>query len=205
MRIFRSEIGRASNLRQMETILPSIPDESVFYHGKHNHFSSWLMARSEVMLASRLKPVKVSDFANAAGLKKYLTDCIYKRRIKRQKGVITELVTGSFDPDADFIKVGKGSLGGKARGLAFISTQLKENPDLQNKYKDIDIQVPKSLKQSRKTCDDLIVQDHLGIGYGRTRISSTNTIDNAGFLIDQRYHGEHFFGACLGIQLLGIG
>ena len=56
------EIARASNLREMETILPSIPDESVYYHGRRNHFSSWLMARSEVMLASKLKPVKVSDF-----------------------------------------------------------------------------------------------------------------------------------------------
>jgi CheY-like chemotaxis protein len=155
------EIGRAANLRQMETLIPSIPDESVYYHGRHNHFSSWLMARSEVMLASKLKPVKVSDFANAAELKKYLADCIYERRIKRQKGVITELFTGSFDPDADFIKVGKGSLGGKARGLAFISTQLKENPDLQNKYKDIDIQVPKSLVLSTEGFDSFIGENNL--------------------------------------------
>ena len=37
------EIARASNLRQMETLLPSIPDESVYYHGRRNHFSSWFM------------------------------------------------------------------------------------------------------------------------------------------------------------------
>jgi hypothetical protein len=42
----------------METILPTIPDESIYYHGQRNHFSSWLMARSEVMLASKLKPIK---------------------------------------------------------------------------------------------------------------------------------------------------
>ena len=155
------EVGRASNLRQMETVLPSIPDESVYYHGKHNHFSSWLMARSEVMLASKLKPVKVSDFASAAELKKYLTECIYERRIKRQKGVITELVTGSFDPVADFIKVGKGSLGGKARGLAFISTQLKESPELHNKFKNIDIQVPKSLILSTEGFDAFINANNL--------------------------------------------
>jgi CheY-like chemotaxis protein len=151
-----SEIGRASNLRQMETILPSIPDESVFYHSKRNHFSSWLMARAEVMLANKLKPVKVSDFANAAELKKYLADCIYERRIKRQKGIITELVDGSFDPAAEFIKVGKGSLGGKARGLAFISTQLKEYPDFHKKFKNIDIQVPKSLVLSTEGFDSFI-------------------------------------------------
>jgi CheY-like chemotaxis protein len=155
------EIARASNLRQMEKILPSIPDESVNYHGQRNHFSSWLMARSEVMLASKLKPVKVSDFPSAGELKKYLADCIYERRKGRQKGLITELVTGSFDPDADFVKVGKGSLGGKARGLAFISTQLKENPDLQKKFENVDIQVPKSLVLSTEGFDAFINQNNL--------------------------------------------
>ena len=155
------EIARASNLRQMETLLSSIPDESVCYHGRRNHFSSWLMARSEVMLASRLKPVKVSDFPEPGELKEYLVNCIHERRKGRQKGIITELVAESFDPDADFIKVGKGSLGGKARGLAFISTQLKEYPALQKKFEIIDIQVPKSLVLSTEVFDSFIIENNL--------------------------------------------
>jgi len=155
------EIARASNLREMENILPNIPDDSINYHGQRNHFSSWLMARSEVMLASKLKPVKVSDFPNTGELKKYLVDCIHERRKGRQKGLITELVKGAYDPDADFVKVGKGSLGGKARGLAFIATQLKENPDLQKKFKDVDIQVPKSLVLSTEGFDAFIAENNL--------------------------------------------
>jgi CheY-like chemotaxis protein len=155
------EIARASNLREMENILPDIPDESINYHGQRNHFSSWLMARSEVMLASKLKPVKVSDFPNTGELKKYLIDCIHERRKGRQKGLITELIKGAYDPDADFVKVGKGSLGGKARGLAFIATQLKENPDLQKKFKDVDIQVPKSLVLSTEGFDAFVGDNDL--------------------------------------------
>lgn len=155
------EIARASNLREMETILPSIPDESINYHGQRNHFSSWLMARSEVMLASKLKPVKVSDFPSTGALKDYLIECIHERRKGRQKGLITELVAGSYDPDADFVKVGKGSLGGKARGLAFISNQLKENPELQEKYKDVKIQVPKSLVLSTEGFDAFVDDNDL--------------------------------------------
>lgn len=155
------EIARVSNLREMATILPSIPDESVNYHGQRNHFSSWLMARSEVMLASKLKPVKVSDFPSTGALKDYLIECIHERRKGRQKGLITELVAGSYDPDADFVKVGKGSLGGKARGLAFISNQLKENPELQEKYKDVKIQVPKSLVLSTEGFDAFVDENDL--------------------------------------------
>ncbi len=155
------EIARASNLRDMETVLPTIPDDSIDYHGRHNHFSSWLMARSEVMLASRLKPVKVSDFPSTADLKNYLIKCIHERRKGRQKGLITELAAGSYDPDADFIKIGRGSLGGKARGLAFISSQLKENPELQKKYKNINIQVPKSLVLSTEGFDAFVNDNDL--------------------------------------------
>ena len=51
-----------------------------------------------------------------------------------QRGIITEMAQGRFDPDADFIKIGRGSLGGKARGLAFASTLLKENPELHRRF-----------------------------------------------------------------------
>ncbi len=156
-----TEVARVSNLREMEEILPSVPDESVSYHGARNDFSSWLMARSEVMLASKLKPVKSSDFSNMAEAKQYLVQSIHDRRVGRQKGIITQFVSGRFDPEAEFVKIGKGSLGGKARGLAFISTQLKENPVFRNDIKDVDIRVPRTLVISTEGFDDFISQNDL--------------------------------------------
>jgi DNA-binding NarL/FixJ family response regulator len=155
------EIGRVSNLRQMEDILPSIPDESVFYHATRNHFSSWLMARSEIMLASKLKPVKISDFESIGEAKKYLVSIIHERRMGRQKGIITEFDSQRFDPDADFTKIGKGSLGGKARGLAFMSTRLKKSPEFQDKFQDVAIFVPKTLVISTEGFDSFISENNL--------------------------------------------
>jgi hypothetical protein len=155
------EIGKASNLREMEKILPNIPDESVFYHATHNHFSSWLMARSEIMLASKLKPVKISDFQSIGEAKQYLVSIIHDRRLGRQKGIITEFDSQRFDPDADFIKIGKGSLGGKARGLAFMSTRLKNSPQFLDKFKDVNISVPKTLVVSTEGFDSFISENNL--------------------------------------------
>ncbi len=155
------EIGRASNLREMENILPSIPDESVFYHASHNHFSSWLMARSEIMLASKLKPVKISDFKSIGEAKQYLVSIIHERRMGRQKGIITEFDSQRFDPDADFTKIGKGSLGGKARGLAFMSTRLKQSPEFLDKFQDVAISVPKTLVVSTEGFDSFIGENNL--------------------------------------------
>jgi CheY-like chemotaxis protein len=155
------EIGRVSNLREMENILPSIPDESVFYHATRNHFSSWLMARSEIMLASKLKPVRISDFESIGDAKQYLVSIIHERRMGRQKGIITEFDSQRFDPDADFTKIGKGSLGGKARGLAFMSTRLKKSPEFLDKFQDVAISVPKTLVVSTEGFDSFISENNL--------------------------------------------
>jgi hypothetical protein len=156
------EIARASDLRTMEKLLPDIPEESVDYHARRNHFSSWLMARSEVMLASKLKPVKASDFASTQALKDYLVRCVAERRRGRQRGIITEWTVDRFDPDADFIKIGRGSLGGKARGLAFISTLLRRQPELQARHPEVEIRIPKTVAISTEGFDSFIGENRLG-------------------------------------------
>ncbi len=177
------EVAKASTLREMQRILPSVPDESVYYHASRNQFSSWLMARSEIMLATKLKPIKVSEFATIADLKTHLINSILERRKGRQKGIIAELVPGHFDPDSDFVKVGKGSLGGKARGLAFLSTLLQQNPDLHAKFPEVDIRVPKTLVISTEAFDTFINQNDL------KDISNSDLSDAQ---ISERFINSHF-------------
>lgn len=155
-----SEIGRASNLHSMEKILPKIPGESIYYHAIRNHFSAWLMARSEIKLASRLRTIKATDFKSPEDIKAFLIQCVHERRKGRQKGIITDFGT-DFDLDADFIKMGKGSLGGKARGLAFISTLLKKAPEIQKKYNQMIIRVPRILVITTEAFDDFIKENQL--------------------------------------------
>ena len=156
-----TEVGRASNLREMQKILPTIPDASIFYHACRNHFSSWLMARSEIMLATKLKPVKATEFDTVAHLKKFLIYSVAERRKGRQKGIIAQFDPDHYDPDAEFVKIGKGSLGGKARGLAFMSIQLKENSEFQKRFGDIDIHVPQTLVISTEAFDEFMSENNL--------------------------------------------
>jgi hypothetical protein len=60
--------------------------------------------------------------------------------------VVAQFNTSYFDPDvSDFVKIGQGSLGGKARSLAFMSGLLQEDPAIYVKYKDVNIEIPKTL------------------------------------------------------------
>ena len=155
------ELGRVSNLMEMEKILPFIPDESFKYHSVKNHFSTWLMARSEITLASIVRSIAISDFSNIKDVKKMILHCLRERRKGRQRGIVADFPTDNFDPDTDFIKIGKGSLGGKARGLAFISTLLEKNDKLQNKFPNINIRIPKTLVISTDYFDSFISKNNL--------------------------------------------
>ena len=78
-----TEVGSASDLRTLEEMLERVPAESLAYHGKRNDFSNWLKARTELALADKLRPVKVSDFASLEDLRESVVRSIAEYRIER--------------------------------------------------------------------------------------------------------------------------
>ena len=138
------EIARASNLRAVEKLLMEIPDEAILNHARNNDFSRWLMARSEIDFALSLKPYTIDDFGDAMELKRFLMDSIRARRRGSRQGHVIEFDSEKFDSDTNFMKIGTGSLGGKARGLAFMAHQLRRDPSLSEKFPDVDITIPQT-------------------------------------------------------------
>lgn len=154
-------IASAANLREMEKLLPSIPPDSIYYHAENHHFSTWFMARAEIQLASELRCIHVSEFADSQTIKDHLIAFLKSRRKRLQQGVITDFSPLTFDPDSDFIKSGKGSLGGKARGIAFMMSLLNQRPKLKHKFQDVIINIPKSLVITTEGFDSFIAENHL--------------------------------------------
>ncbi|MFZ7128278.1 MAG: PEP/pyruvate-binding domain-containing protein [Desulfobacterales bacterium] len=155
------EVARVSSLRQLERVLPRIPEASILHHASRNDFSRWLMARSEILMASRLKPVKTSDFETPADLKTYLIESLRQRRRKRQRGIVMDFDPEHFDTEADFIKIGRGSLGGKARGLAFMASRFKTHREALDRFGEVRIQIPKTVVITTEGFDDFIETNHL--------------------------------------------
>jgi len=157
-----TEVDRASNLRELEEKAAQIPEDSLWYHAKRNHFSNWLMARSEIGLASAFRAVQASEFSSAEEMREYIVSNLHGLRRWRQKGVVAQFNKSYFDPDvSDFVKIGQGSLGGKARSLAFMSALLQEDPAIYEKYKDINIEIPKTLVISTDAFESFVSKNHL--------------------------------------------
>jgi CheY-like chemotaxis protein len=156
------KIRRVSSLKTFEKALPEIPDESFFYHWSRNDFSRWLFARTETVLASRIRPATAEDFSyDVARMKNYLFSNIRERRRRRQKGVVVNLDPADFDPDTEFFKIGTGSLGGKARGLAFFSTLLNKNAEIHQRFENTKILVPQTLVITTEGFDAFIEDNGL--------------------------------------------
>lgn len=158
------EVGRVSTVRAMEKALAYIPADSFLYHSGRNDFSRWLFARAETVLASKVRPLTVADFSGDIEKgRQFLRDAIHARRKWRQKGTAADFDASDFDPDTDFLKIGKGSLGGKARGLVFISTLLQRNQALHEKYPQLDIIVPHTLVIATEGFDNFVREGNLRV------------------------------------------
>jgi len=120
-----SVAARAGDFHSMEKCLAKVPEESLIFHANRNHFSNWLMARTEFDLANRLRPRKVSEFKDAEAVRSYLISTFRGFRHEKQLGIVSDFSRRQFDLQSDFVRIGEGSLGGKGRGLAFISRLLR--------------------------------------------------------------------------------
>jgi len=118
------KITRVSNMWEMEQALSVVPDESVAYHAQRNDLSHWFRARGETTLAGVLRPITLADFPTVGALKQYLINAISIARREKYRGAIADFRPPEFDPNYPFLVLGRGSLGGKGRGLAFVFRQL---------------------------------------------------------------------------------
>jgi CheY-like chemotaxis protein len=135
------EVGRAGDLRSLEEELRRVPAESIAYHSERNHFSKWLKARTEFALAHDLRPRRLEDFPTVEDLRRSLVDSIAGYRRERGQAVVADFDRETFDGGADFYRIGEGSLGGKARGLAFVR-QLLGQARLGEAFPGVDVSVP---------------------------------------------------------------
>ncbi len=164
--VFRTPGGKpvdsAENLRMLEAKLHTISEESLVHHCNRNDFSRWLFARCEIELASRVRPVRGSDFESVDGHREFLIAIINRRRMRRQKGVVGNFDRRAFDVEAEFLKIGKGSLGGKGRGLAFMASWLYQHPTLREKFPMVDISIPQTVVITTEAFDAFIEKNNLG-------------------------------------------
>ncbi|MGE0021017.1 MAG: PEP/pyruvate-binding domain-containing protein [Draconibacterium sp.] len=134
-------LAEAHNLEKFEKLFREVPAEALFYHGSRNSFSTWLMARGEINMAEKLRPLKTKDFKSAEELRDFCLNTFKEVRFEKLKGTIV-----NFNPSMDhsnqyIVRLAKGSLGGKGRGIAFICNFI-ENINFKKLIPKLNIRIP---------------------------------------------------------------
>jgi CheY-like chemotaxis protein len=153
-------IAIATDLQSLQQKLLTIPDNTLEYHATRNHFSKWLNARALFPVAQMFKYIRKEDFDTMDDMRRFLYVAISSFRLGKGRGVIAKFDKTSFDEYQIFSRIGEGSIGGKARGLAFINSIIKNNK-LFNRFPDVLITIPRTVVLSTDIFDEFMDQNSL--------------------------------------------
>lgn len=123
----QQEYSVAADLKDLQQQILNVPDEILIYHTRRDDISKWLNARALFPIAQIFKPVRLEDFKDLQEARKYIYKAISNFRTSKAKGIIAEFDRLVYDKYMGFARIGEGSIGGKARGLAFFNTLLKKH------------------------------------------------------------------------------
>ena len=153
-------IDKATSIEEFKQKLLSIPDDSLAYHSIRNEISTWLMARREITLAKHLRRYRFEDFKTPDIARQFILSTFEKSELKKIKGRIINFNPKLVDSNRYITRLGKGSFGGKGRGMAFLSNFI-ENVDLKKLIPNLKIEIPKTAIIGSDEFDNFIENNNL--------------------------------------------
>lgn len=156
----RVEYGRAANLKELEILMREIPEDILQANTSKNMLSKWFMARGLFTLGATFKKVSESHFANMGELREYVSQQIHDYHALTGRGVIAHFDAETYGRHIWFSRMGDGSLGGKARGLAFLNNLVYKH-HLSDKYEGIKISIPRTIVIATDYFDRFIIENDL--------------------------------------------
>lgn len=154
------QIAVAKSMKEFEEILLTVPEDSLLYHAKKNHFSLWLMARGEVKIAKMLSTMTVSDFKSLSEMREFLVNIIRQRRREINKGKVVNFEESVSVDESNVVSLAGGSMGGKGRGLAFVNTLIYAF-EIGKMLPGIDIRTPVTAIIGTDEFDMFMARNHL--------------------------------------------
>ena len=123
-------------------------------------FSKWFLARGLFTLGAKFKGVTLSHFETIEQMRDYISQQIHDYHALTGRGVIAHFDTESYGRHIWFARMGDGSIGGKARGLAFLNSLVYKNK-LADKYEGVKMSIPRTVVIATDYFDQFILENDL--------------------------------------------
>lgn len=154
------EIARARNLYEFERLIKTMSDESLRYFAGRNYISRWLYSRGLFSIGDSFRDIDVNDETDLGEIRKLNLRMLHDYRMRQGLGVVARFDPATYNDAIWFSRLGDGSLGGKARGLAFLNHILAKY-DLYGKWEDVRVLVPRTLVVTTEYFDRFILENGL--------------------------------------------
>ena len=154
------EIARATDLYTLEKMMRTIPDDAMLDLLGRNYLSKWMLARGLFGLGNTIRPRSAKDFPDNEAHRKFLVRAIKDYRVNQGIGVVAQFDPATYNDAIWFSRIGNGSLGGKARGLAFMNHILTKH-NFYDRWEDVRVLVPRTLIVTTEYFDRFIIDNGL--------------------------------------------
>ncbi len=144
----------------MQQMIATVPDDAFEYHTSQNHLSKWLYSRGLFPLAASIRRYNKGHFASVEEHRRVLVGLIRDYRTLLGQGVVARFDPETYSDAVAFARIGEGSLGGKARGLAFMNSMLIKYRQY-DKHDGVRIMIPRSVVIATDWFDEFIRQNGL--------------------------------------------
>ena len=151
------EIARARDLQGAEKIVATLPEKVLESLRAKNYLSRWLLARGLFSVGNELKR---ATYPSTEAFRSAAVEAIHRYRTIQGLGVVARFSPETYNDSIWFSRFGEGSIGGKARGLAFLNRMLDRH-GLYNHWQDLQVLVPRTLVIGTEYFDRFIQENGL--------------------------------------------
>ena len=151
------EIVRARDLQGAEKAIEELPEKILASMREKNYVSRWLLARGIFHVGNSLKN---TVFPDTETFRAQAVRDIHDYRISQGLGVVARFDPSAYNDTVWFARFGEGSIGGKARGIAFLNHILYKH-DLYRRWEGVRIMVPRTLVIATEYFDRFILENGL--------------------------------------------
>ncbi len=152
--------ARAHNLYEFEQVMARMSDGALRDLVNRNYISRWFYGRGIFSIGDLFRPIRIHSDEDVTEVREMNLRMIRDYRISQGLGVVASFDAASYNDAIRFARVGSGSMGGKARGLAFLNHILQKY-DLYDKWEDVRVLVPRTLVITTEYFDRFIRENGL--------------------------------------------
>ena len=155
-----ARVSAVANINQLFSVVGELPENDLLKTVQCGDLDRWLRARTEFALADRIRALAQGEPGTEGGLNAKIKKIIADFRTTSHRGSVVAYSRFFHEDYSQFSMIGSGSIGGKARGLAFLDRLLANDFD-HKQFAGIEIAIPRTVVIGTDVFADFIRENDL--------------------------------------------